>query len=145
MSRFKMPPRWSHGVFFKLPCITARERRLRSMIRWGASVFLVTVPTIVICLAWLRMQPKYVVPIIPLAWLSGISLAIGAVKLSEALMDGKIAGRAANWKFCPKCEYDLTAMPDEGCCPECGEPFTLAELQSIWTQVYERHEEKPGG
>jgi len=115
------------------------------MIRWGAVVLLITVPTIVMSLAWLRMQPKYVVPIIPIAWMSGICLAIASVKLSEALMDGKIAGRAANWKYCPKCEYDLTALPDEGCCPECGESFTQAELQSIWMEIYQRHEEKPGG
>ncbi|MFZ4573258.1 MAG: hypothetical protein ACOYN0_02605 [Phycisphaerales bacterium] len=87
---------------------------------------------------------KFLLVASPVIWLSTMGLVVCAVKLSEAHMDGKKAGAAANWKICPVCEYDLSPLEDKGMCPECGDAYDVEELRRIWGEVYERLSEKPG-
>ncbi len=36
--------------------------------------------------------------------------------------------------LCLRCGYDLRNLPDSHLCPECGEPFSRAELWDVWTK-----------
>ena len=146
MSSYKLPSRRSlRGIWRPLPCATARERRLRLTIRVGAIGLLCCAGVMVLLLKVLPgVYARWTVAVVPLFWVSGVSIAVCAVKLSEAHMDGKKLAAAARWKICPNCEYDLSAQDDSGTCPECGDSYTVEELSKIWSAVYERLEEKPG-
>lgn len=38
--------------------------------------------------------------------------------------------KARREPFCIGCGYDLTSLPDKHNCPECGRPYTLAEIDA---------------
>lgn len=113
--------------------------------RLGVAGLLFAAALMVVMLKFLpRSFAPFALSLGPLAWFSAVGIAVCAVKLSEAHMDGKKIAAEARWKICPSCEYDLSALEDRGTCPECGDAYTVEELSKIWSAVYERLEEKPG-
>jgi len=40
--------------------------------------------------------------------------------------------KAAGYRLCPRCGYDLSGLGDEGACPECGRGFLAASLAEQW-------------
>ncbi len=65
----------------------------------------------------------------------GISLVLGmaltyfsARKLARKL-------RAGDGKFCIHCGYNLNDLGETGNCPECGDPFEIAEVQNSWSRL----------
>jgi len=40
--------------------------------------------------------------------------------------------RAASWRLCLHCEYDLSGLEDSGPCPECGHPFDARADADRW-------------
>jgi hypothetical protein len=144
--QFTFPGKYSLRTFWRpLPCITSRERYLRRVIRVAVAIMLAAAPVLYLGLRFLPREFAIIFSGLgPVLWIGGIVVAACAVKLSEAHMDGKKLGRASGWKFCPHCEYELVGGEDQGACPECGSAYDVAELTRIWTEVYERHEEKGG-
>ena len=43
---------------------------------------------------------------------------------------------AADFLLCPKCDYPLNDLAASGQCPECGEPFTAAQVRRAWRRYY---------
>jgi len=43
---------------------------------------------------------------------------------------------AADFLLCPKCDYPLNRLAASGQCPECGEPFTAAQVRRAWRRYY---------
>ncbi len=85
----------------------------------------------------LQLQPGLVVMIIVLPVMLAIWGSFNAIHRKGA--------------FCIHCGYDLTALPDRHCCPECGMKYTLAAIDDYrrdpawfikrWRQ---RHQHPPG-
>lgn len=40
--------------------------------------------------------------------------------------------KAIDARLCPHCLYDLTESPADGTCPECGTPYSHAQLRQFW-------------
>ena len=45
------------------------------------------------------------------------------------------AWRLAEGRLCARCGYELTAHPDAGTCPECGNSYDLERDAHLWAQV----------
>lgn len=85
-----------------------------------------------------------VVPV-PVTWDAYIwrvlVITAGAMFLTTLVMSGsdyralrmlrrRVAG---SWgRVCPECGYDLSRLPEQGECPECGAPFTTESLAEVW-------------
>jgi hypothetical protein len=39
-------------------------------------------------------------------------------------------------RLCPECDYDLSACPASGDCPECGRAYTPQSLKKHWESLY---------
>lgn len=37
-------------------------------------------------------------------------------------------------ELCMRCKYPLTGLPEQGSCPECGEPYTIEEARRHWAK-----------
>jgi hypothetical protein len=44
--------------------------------------------------------------------------------------------KAKQFKVCTECGYDLSAIADEGRCPECGRRYTREALEAAWRARY---------
>lgn len=129
---------------FKLEPVTSdAERRLRRTIRAHGAVILLLAFTMVGVMIWQKTAaPIFVfVPIIIglVTW-----TAILASDLGDLHKKARDKLRREGYKFCARCEYDLATLPDEGLCPECGSPYTRAELEAHWEHAYKRLLDKPG-
>ncbi len=40
--------------------------------------------------------------------------------------------RNLDYRVCRKCFYNLTGLPDDGLCPECGKPYSRQSLAKHW-------------
>jgi len=45
------------------------------------------------------------------------------------------AVRAAGFRRCPRCFYDLRGSERSGNCPGCGEPYDPTSLKEVWTKL----------
>jgi hypothetical protein len=36
------------------------------------------------------------------------------------------------YRLCLRCRYDLRDSPDQGVCPECGDPYEASDLRWVW-------------
>ena len=45
---------------------------------------------------------------------------------------------AADFLLCPKCDYPLNHLGASGQCPECGKPFTAAQVRRTWRRCHYR-------
>ena len=41
---------------------------------------------------------------------------------------------ARDFEVCIECGYELSGLPGEGNCPECGSPYTREQLKQLWTK-----------
>ncbi len=42
--------------------------------------------------------------------------------------------REGDYRYCPGCCYDLRGVADPGVCPECGRPYSRADLAEDWAR-----------
>ncbi|MCG3138559.1 MAG: hypothetical protein HJJLKODD_02424 [Phycisphaerae bacterium] len=42
-----------------------------------------------------------------------------------------------HYRFCLHCGYDLSSLPDEHHCPECGEKYEIHALKKSWIDCYQ--------
>ena len=75
-----------------------------------------------------RLPPFHLIPIAPLALALVYGLSIDRFCRRLVVKN--------EYLVCPRCWYSLKALPEEGMCPECGQPYTSAAIRKIWTQVY---------
>jgi hypothetical protein len=40
------------------------------------------------------------------------------------------------YAMCTRCRYVLRGLPDRSSCPECGRPYTMADLRRQWHSAY---------
>lgn len=45
--------------------------------------------------------------------------------------------------ICPWCRYGLHGLPDDGRCPECGNPYTRSVCEQLYTNVYRSYRPAP--
>ncbi len=57
-------------------------------------------------------------------------LWLSAIVLWEKRLVQKL--RAADYKLCPHCRYDLTGHESLFNCPECGEAYDIKKIQAAW-------------
>lgn len=50
--------------------------------------------------------------------------------------------RRLRGQLCPTCMYDLTDLPASGNCPECGAPYTKAEIVRQWRNADRSYQAK---
>jgi hypothetical protein len=50
------------------------------------------------------------------------------VRVAERRLRSRAA--RAGFRLCPDCMYELAEL--KGKCPECGRPYLLGEVQSMW-------------
>ncbi len=46
--------------------------------------------------------------------------------------------RAARYRLCPRCAYDLRDLGPRGTCPECGRPFERSAVRTQWLGIERR-------
>lgn len=46
--------------------------------------------------------------------------------------------KETDYRLCPECEHDLSALPDAAPCPECGRLFDPARDRAAWRDVITR-------
>lgn len=80
-------------------------------------------------------------------WCAAVALAFLGTSMALVLLPSSLGRRAikrAGYRLCPTCRYSLGSMPAAGTCPECGVPYTHAEVELIWRYLY-GVERVPGG
>lgn len=50
--------------------------------------------------------------------------------------------RTCHGQACLHCLYDLRSLPAEGCCPECGTPYTKADVVRQWRHADRSYQAK---
>jgi len=91
--------------------------RLRLM-RWRVIYFLPAVPLLAL---------TFFAPFLLLVWWKLFVFAV-ALPMSAAVRAAKNAIQLRKEPFCIHCGYDLTSLPERHRCPECGVPFSFAEI-----------------
>lgn len=77
--------------------------------------------------AWLSMWGFLAIEIVIIALIFIPSIR-SSLKLRRSV-------KAAGYLACGSCAYDLSKLPPEGTCPECGEAYTHAQCRRWWKQV----------
>lgn len=88
------------------------------LMRWRLVYFL---PLVVL------LPVTIVLPFTILLWWKLIFIAV-ALPLVAAMNAAKHAIRLRTEPFCIHCGYDLTGLPEDHRCPECGVPFSLHDI-----------------
>jgi hypothetical protein len=102
---------------------------------------------------WLA-SPVFVIVLVDLAlravgmnspgWISGLIMIGAFFAFGQVVVWVEWSGRradlrqieAAGFKVCPKCWYDLSRLPDQGHCPECGAGYERGHLERSWKWTY---------
>jgi len=117
-----------------------RERRKRRIVTYTETKgFLVdmmafpAIPAIAVLCLFLNRRPPFVfvqLSIVMVIVFVGRQIALA---MQNARVRASIEQAAdAKWRVCPYCEYVLFSLPDEGMCPECGEPYNIASVTEWW-------------
>ena len=126
----------------RLPVSTEAERRARR--RMYGLVGLMLVAAVVMVIGLTVFHQLWMLGLAPLIWVGGMGCAFLATRIANANYDGKKHLERIGFKVCPGCEYDLTALPDSGTCPECGGLYEPEMLKERWRDIYTKLEEKAG-
>ncbi|MBL8764750.1 MAG: hypothetical protein JNM07_10825 [Phycisphaerae bacterium] len=85
---------------------------------------------------WFLPSPVFI--IIVAATFGSVSTTLGAAMLVRRRSGGiELLARTSD-RICPRCRYDLTTTAEGAPCPECGTPWTAAELKRTWDRAYGR-------
>jgi predicted RNA-binding Zn-ribbon protein involved in translation (DUF1610 family) len=49
---------------------------------------------------------------------------------------------ADDHEHCLECGYSLRGLPAEHCCPECGQPYSIAAVKETWRRYFEAQKNK---
>lgn len=126
----------------RLPVSTDAERRARR--RLYSLVGLMLLMAVVMLIGLVIFRQRWTLVLAPLIWLGAMTSAYFATRIANANYDGKKYLETIGFKICPACEYDLTALPDRGTCPECGGDYEPDMLKERWRDIYTKLEEKAG-
>jgi ssDNA-binding Zn-finger/Zn-ribbon topoisomerase 1 len=126
-----------------LPLATPRERRWRRVVLIGP-VFILGVAGVTVFFGAMRGSPNTILACVPVLWLLVMSLLLCFSVLVSAHDQGLRHLRDTGYRVCTKCQYDLSASPHAGRCPECGTDYTADSLRTEWERIYERLQNKPG-
>ena len=44
--------------------------------------------------------------------------------------------RQVDYRMCLRCRHVLTGLPDQGACPECGQPYDWWHQRGVWQDEY---------
>ena len=110
---------------------------------WERLIGQAMVPVVLVFVAWPFVLSGGRSPwwslLAPLVLLLALLLMSGAGRKRDAreIMQ-------ARYRACLRCRYDLSALPPEGECPECGGSYTHAHSERSWRWTYQREGEGTG-
>lgn len=78
---------------------------------------------------WPSFTPRWSLLLIPLAPIVGLSIGLPIERRHRRRV---ALVQRTRFRACLRCEQELTGLPDEGMCPECGTPYKLDELRRGW-------------
>lgn len=81
-------------------------------------------PALAMIAVWLFFRRSPLPPFFVLLVQGKIAIFVGAIALSLAAYTTRRMVRARSEPFCIFCGYNLTNLPDNYRCPECGRPYT---------------------
>jgi hypothetical protein len=78
-----------------------------------------------------------------LAAAAAVGLLVAGVAMSSmATVRIRARVRRLHGQACPNCVYDLSTLPAEGTCPECGVRYTRAEIVRQWRDADRSYQAK---
>lgn len=81
-----------------------------------------------------RARSPYSIIIILATPIAASIIALAAWSL--LWMRSKRLVQRLDFRVCPRCQYNLTANPTDGACPECGRAYIDADLRRDWKAAY---------
>lgn len=116
-----------------VPVVWLLRRDIPRAYRWLWGRFIAGVLLVWVGTRLLRVSPLgTIVDERQSVWLA--MSAFGALFLIQWRAETRLRRQlvAADWRLCPRCLYDLSALPNESVCPECGAPFEHGTIRRMW-------------
>lgn len=130
-------------VFDLEPVTSDEERRLRRrLVMCVCATVLLGLVMVVVVVVF--QAPGLLFAFVPMI-IGGVACTgIVASRLGDLHLQARRRLREQKYTRCPACEYDLSALPPEGRCPECGAEYSPPVLKARWEQAYTQMLDKPG-
>jgi len=85
-------------------------------------------------LKWLSFSKVFGFARIPLSAALPAFMLVGFLLARWYIRSVRRRVAAAEGRLCTHCCYDLSALAEQGVCPECGIAYSMAALRQAWTE-----------